>query len=98
MSDDHAIIDVHAGDDLSPLAGTWEVDPTHSAIEFVARYAVFTRVRGRFTSFSGTIVIDPPHFEAGSISVDGEVIMAEYDNPDEAKLVLGKLAPWTKRR
>ena len=70
MSDDHAIIDVHAGDDLSPLAGTWEVDPTHSAIEFVARYAVFTRVRGRFTSFSGTVVIDPPHFEATRVDVD----------------------------
>src|SRR5687767_13359196 len=50
MSDDHAIIDVHAGDDLFPLAGTWAVDPTHSALEFVARYAMFTLVRGRFTS------------------------------------------------
>jgi polyisoprenoid-binding protein YceI len=64
MSDDHALIDAHAGDDLSPLAGSWEVDPTHSALEFVARYAVFTLVRGRFTSFSGTVVIDPPHLGA----------------------------------
>jgi hypothetical protein len=37
MSDDHALINAHAGDDLSPLAGSWEVDPTHSALEFVAR-------------------------------------------------------------
>jgi polyisoprenoid-binding protein YceI len=70
MSDDHAIIDGHAGDDLFPLAGSWEVDPTHSALEFVARYAVFTLVRGRFTSFSGTVVIDPPHPEATQIDVD----------------------------
>jgi polyisoprenoid-binding protein YceI len=70
MSDDHAIIDVHAGDDLFPLAGTWEVDPTHSALEFVARYAMFTLVRGRFTSFSGTVVIDPPYSEATQIDVD----------------------------
>ena len=72
MSDDQALIDVHAGDDVSPLAGSWEVDPTHSALEFVARYAVFTLVRGRFTSFSGTvvIVIDPPHPEATQIDVD----------------------------
>ena len=70
MSDDHAtIIDVHAGDDLFPLAGSWEVDPTHSALEFVARYAVFTLVRGRFTSFSGTVVIDPPHAEATQVDV-----------------------------
>jgi polyisoprenoid-binding protein YceI len=70
MSDTHAIIDVHAGDDVSPLAGTWEVDPTHSTLEFVARYAVFTLVRGRFTSFTGTVVIDPLDFEATQVDVD----------------------------
>jgi polyisoprenoid-binding protein YceI len=70
MSEDHVIIDVHAGDDLSPLAGSWKVDPTHSALEFVARYAVFTLVRGRFTSFSGTVVIDPSHREATQVDVD----------------------------
>jgi polyisoprenoid-binding protein YceI len=68
--DDHAIIDVRAGEDLFPLAGTWEVDPTHSAVEFVARYAVFTLVRGRFTSFSGAVVIDPAHPGATQIDVD----------------------------
>ncbi len=70
MSDDHTIIDVHAGDDLSPLAGSWNVDPTHSALEFVARYAVFTLVRGRFTSFAGTVVIDPRNREATQIDVE----------------------------
>jgi polyisoprenoid-binding protein YceI len=70
MSDDHAIIDVHAGDDPSSLAGSWDVDPTHSALEFVARYAVFTLVRGRFTSFAGTVVIDPRHLEATQIDID----------------------------
>jgi polyisoprenoid-binding protein YceI len=70
VSDDHTIIDAHAGDDLSPLAGSWEVDPTHSALEFVARYAVFTLVRGRFTSFSGTVVIDPRHPEATQVDVE----------------------------
>ena len=53
-----------------PLAGHWEVDPTHSALEFVARHAVFTLVRGRFTSFTGTLVIGPPHLGATRIDVD----------------------------
>lgn len=70
VSDDHAIIDVHAGDDLSPLAGSWAVDPTHSTVEFIARYAMFTLVRGRFTSFTGTVALDPPHFEATQIDVE----------------------------
>jgi hypothetical protein len=33
MSDDHALIDVGAGVDVAPLAGSWDVDPTHSAHE-----------------------------------------------------------------
>jgi polyisoprenoid-binding protein YceI len=70
VSDEHMIIDAHAGDDLSPLAGSWEVDPTHSALEFVARYAVFTLVRGRFTSFSGTVLIDPRHPETTAVDVE----------------------------
>ena len=70
MSDDHALINAHAGDDLSPLAGHWQVDPTHSALEFVARYAVFTLVRGRFTSFSGSVVIDPLDLAATQVDVD----------------------------
>ena len=70
MSDESTIIDGHAGDDLSSLAGEWEVDPTHSALEFVARYAMFTLVRGRFTSFSGAVSLDPLHPDASSVSVD----------------------------
>jgi polyisoprenoid-binding protein YceI len=77
MSDDHALIDAHAGDDLAPLAGRWELDPTHSALEFVARYAVFTLVRGRFTSFSGTVVLDP--FNLGATQVDVQIDAASVD-------------------
>ena len=70
MSDDSTIIDAHAGDDLSPLEGEWELDPTHSALEFVAHYAVFTLVHGRFTSFSGVAVIDPLNPARTEISVE----------------------------
>jgi polyisoprenoid-binding protein YceI len=71
MSDDSTmIIDAHAGDDLSSLAGEWEVDPTHSALEFVARYAMFTLVRGRFTSFSGAVIVDPLHPDQSHVEVD----------------------------
>ncbi len=70
MSDHSAIIDAHAGDDLSSLGGEWEVDPTHSTLEFVVRYAMFTLVRGRFTSFSGAVAIDPSNLEMTQIAVD----------------------------
>jgi YceI-like domain len=70
MSDDSTIVDAHAGDDLSSPAGEWEADPTHSALEFVARYAMFTLVRARFTLFSGAVVIDPASPETTQIAVD----------------------------
>jgi polyisoprenoid-binding protein YceI len=66
----HELIDARAGDDLSPLAGTWAIDPTHSSLEFVARYAVFTRVRGRFTSFDGTVQMDPLHLDATRVDLE----------------------------
>jgi polyisoprenoid-binding protein YceI len=70
MSEDSTIVDAHAGDDLSSPAGGWEVDPTHSALEFVVRYAMFTLVRARFTLFSGAVVIDPASPETTQIAVD----------------------------
>lgn len=82
MSDEHALINAHAGDDLSPLAGPWEVDPTHSALEFVARYAVFTLVRGRFTAFSGTVVLDPLHLGATQIDVDIDASSVDTAMPE----------------
>jgi len=77
MSDEPVLINAHAGDDLAPLAGRWEVDPTHSALEFVARYAVFTLVRGRFTSFSGSVVLDPLHL--GETQIDVEIDASSVD-------------------
>jgi polyisoprenoid-binding protein YceI len=82
MSDEPALINAHAGDDLSPLAGRWEVDPTHSALEFVARYAVFTLVRGRFTAFSGTVVLDPLHLGATQIDVDIDASSVDTAMPE----------------
>ena len=38
-------------------AGTWQVDPAHSAVTFTARHMMVAKVRGRFTDFSADIVI-----------------------------------------
>jgi polyisoprenoid-binding protein YceI len=77
MFDDSALIDIRAGDDVVPLSGSWTVDPTHSSLEFVARYAVFTRIRGRFTVFAGSVTIDPRHLD--STCIDVEVDAASVD-------------------
>ena len=42
---------------LSAIAGTWVIDPSHSRLGFETRHAVITKVRGHFADFEGTIVI-----------------------------------------
>jgi len=39
----------------APAAGTWEIDPVHTSVAFVARYLMVTKVRGHFSEFSGAI-------------------------------------------
>jgi len=38
------------------IAGTWNIDPVHSHIGFVARHLMVSKVRGNFTKFEGQIV------------------------------------------
>ncbi len=39
------------------VAGTWEIDPVHSEVGFTARHMMVSKVRGRFTTFSGEIAL-----------------------------------------
>ena len=38
------------------VAGTWNIDPVHSEVGFAVRHMMISKVRGRFTAFSGQIV------------------------------------------
>ena len=38
------------------LAGTWTIDAVHSDVSFSVRHMMVSKVKGRFGSFSGTIV------------------------------------------
>ena len=44
-------------------SGSYAIDPSHTLIGFVARYAMVTKVRGSFTEFSGSA-----HFDADNLS------------------------------
>ncbi len=54
----------------SPSTKTvWQIDPSHSGVSFTVRH-MFTKVRGRFTAFSGTIETDGDQFNNGQVSVE----------------------------
>ena len=40
------------------LTGAYTLDPTHTRLGFVARHAMVTKVRGSFSDFTGTAVLD----------------------------------------
>ena len=42
----------------APAPATWQIDPAHSELAFVARYLMVTKVRGVFREFSGTFHIE----------------------------------------
>ncbi|WP_299051352.1 YceI family protein [uncultured Nocardioides sp.] len=42
---------------VTDLAGTYEIDPAHTRIGFVARHAMVTKVRGAFNDVAGTATV-----------------------------------------
>src|SRR4029078_8199428 len=80
--------------DLTP--GTWNIDPVHSAVGFVARHLMVTKVRGRFNKFSGTLTIaedplqskveasaDISSFSTGDETRDGHLTSADFFNIEQ---------------
>jgi len=64
-------------------AGTWQVDTSHSSVEFTARHLMVSKVRGRFTSFSGTIeVADDPLQSSLQASVDLDSVETHDEKRD----------------
>ena len=68
------------------IAGTWDLDPVHSYVGFVARHLMVSKVRGNFTKVEGQIItadnplessatatIDMTSFSTGNEQRDGDV-------------------------
>jgi polyisoprenoid-binding protein YceI len=53
-------------------AGTWTIDPVHSEVGFTVRHMMVSKVRGRFTAFSGEIVTGADPLES---SVSAEIAL-----------------------
>jgi polyisoprenoid-binding protein YceI len=65
----------------APAPGTWEIDPNHTRIGFVARYIMVTKVRGHFTKFSGAIhIAERPEDSWAELTVDAASI--DTNQPD----------------
>ncbi|MFF7942824.1 YceI family protein [Nocardia gamkensis] len=62
-------------------AGTWAIDPAHSTLGFSVRHLMVSKVRGRFTDFSGKLVIG----EDGSASATAEIRVDSVTTDNEQR-------------
>jgi len=73
------------------VAGTWDIDQLHSEVGFSVRHMMVSKVRGRFTTFSGQLVtgenpldssvtaeIDLASINTGSEQRDGHIRSADF--------------------
>jgi polyisoprenoid-binding protein YceI len=65
-----------------PEPGTYEIDRSHSMVEFVSRHLMVTKVRGRFAEFSGAITVgESPEESSVEVTIDA----ASVDSGEEKR-------------
>ena len=52
---------------------TWQLDPTHSSVEFAVKHMMMTTVRGRFRDVKATLTGDRDHPEAAGVQATIDV-------------------------
>ncbi len=69
--------------DLGSLTpGTWNVDPSHSGLNFTVRHLMVSKVRGRFSDFSGVVTVDSDPLKS---RVTATANVASISTNDEAR-------------
>jgi polyisoprenoid-binding protein YceI len=58
------------------VAGSWTIDPVHSEVGFSVRHMMVSKVRGRFTNFSGRLVTGADPLDS---SVTAQIDLASID-------------------
>src|SRR5262245_44102449 len=54
---------------METQAGRWEIDKSHSDVQFTVRHMVVTKARGRFTRWAGEIDLDETDPARSSVAV-----------------------------
>ncbi|MBV9093329.1 MAG: YceI family protein [Streptosporangiaceae bacterium] len=65
-----------------PAPGRWQLDPGHTETAFIGRHFMLTKVRGRFTGVTGTIVVAE---EPGESTVEVTIDMASVTSGSQAR-------------
>lgn len=55
------------------MSTTWQIDPTHSEIEFKAKHMMITNVNGSFESFRATATTEGDDFDNASFDFEADI-------------------------
>ena len=61
---------------------TWQLDPTHSSVEFAVKHLMMTTVRGRFKELSATLRGDRDNPEDAAVEASLEAASVDTGSPD----------------
>lgn len=61
--------------------GTWQVDASHSSVEFQVKHLMISKVKGRFTEFAGTLEAG----EDGTVKATGTIQAASVDTHENQR-------------
>jgi polyisoprenoid-binding protein YceI len=66
-----------------PVAGVYDLDQAHTTVEFIARHLMITKVRGRFSSFTGTVTVaEVPEESSVEVTIDATSIGTSQEQRD----------------
>ncbi|MQY23179.1 YceI family protein [Nocardia macrotermitis] len=70
-----------AGTSHALAAGTWVIDPAHSQLGFTVRHLMVSKVRGRFSDFSGKLVVG----EDGAARAEAQIQVSSVTTDNEQR-------------
>jgi len=66
--------------------GTWNIDPSHSSVNFMVRHLMVSKVRGRFGAFTGTVTIGEDQLASSVVASVEMASVSTDDNGRDAQL------------
>lgn len=68
----------------APATGRYDIDATHSSIDFIVRHLVAAKVRGGFKNFTGSVLIgETPEASSVDVEIDVASIDTGVDDRDQ---------------
>jgi polyisoprenoid-binding protein YceI len=66
-----------------PPVGTYDIDPSHTELGFAVRHMAVSKVRGRLSSFEGTLELGEDHTDSkAAVTIDATSVDTRDENRD----------------